>query len=484
MFDFTTFWEDKEIAVYFIGFLLVVLLLMVLYRAAKDLYLTSRFFGLASLVVIGFVASFFLNELTFFQEKGFDPIAIPWALLSFLGILVLVDFLMLFSVKHPLKVRRYLPKVFSLGDSNPIRIRVENISSQPFSLTVVDELPVSFQKRDFEVSFKLKPLEEREINYELNPKVRGEYEFGHIHVFITSIIGIIQRKYEHKYPMTLPVYPSLLQMKNFELKAFDQVTMDKGGLKKMRRIGHSYEFEQIKDYVRGDDYRSINWKATSRSNKLMVNMYQDERAQQIYCIIDKSRNMKMPFEGLSLMDYAVNTTLVISNIALKKHDRAGMMTFSDIIGSTIKAERKANQLNTILQTLLREKERNLEANYELLYRGVRNLISGRSLLFLFTNFESMYALERVLPLLRRINNQHLLVVVFFENTEIKEFSEEPVSTIEGIYHQTVAQKYIYEKEQIVSKLRQYGIQAILTKPEDLSMNSVNKYLELKSRGLI
>lgn len=484
MFDFTTFWEDKEIAVYFIGFLLAVLILMVLYRAAKDLYLTSRFFGLTSLVVVGFVSSFFLNELDFFQERGFDPIAIPWALLAFLGILIIVDFMMLFSVKHPLKVRRYLPKVFSLGDYNPIRIQVENLSSQVFSLTVIDELPTTFQKRDFEVNFKLKPQEEREINYELNPKVRGEYEFGHIHVFMTSVLGIIQRRYEHQFPMKLPVYPSLIQMKNFELKAFDQVTMDKGGLKKMRRIGHSYEFEQIKDYVRGDDYRSINWKATSRSNKLMVNQYQDERAQQIYCIIDKSRSMKMPFDGLSLMDYAVNSTLVISNIALKKHDRAGMMTFSDIIGSTIKAERKANQLNTILQALFREKERNLEANYELLYRGVRNLISGRSLLFLFTNFESMYALERVLPLLRRINNQHLLVVVFFENTEIKEFSEQEASTIEGIYHQTVAQKYIYEKEQIVSKLRQYGIQAILTKPEDLSMNSVNKYLELKSRGLI
>ncbi|MGB1217710.1 MAG: DUF58 domain-containing protein, partial [Saprospiraceae bacterium] len=126
----------------------------------------------------------------------------------------------------------------------------------------------------------------------------------------------------------------------------------------------------------------------------------------------------------------------------------------------------------------------LEANYELLYRAVRNLISGRSLIFLFTNFESMYALERVLPLLRRINKQHLLVVVFFENTEIKDFTELEAETTEEIYYQTVARQFIYEKEQIVSKLKQYGIQAILTKPEELSTNSVNKYLELKSRGLI
>ncbi len=482
--DLTTFWEDKEIAIYFIGFVLVVLLLLLLYRSAKNLYLTSRFFGLASVVVLGYVAAFFMNDMAFFMNINLDPIVIPWALMAFLGVLVIVDALMLFTVKHPLKVRRFLPKVFSLGDDNPIRITVENITSQPLSLSVVDELPPEFQKRDFEFDFKLQPLEEKELHYELNPKVRGEYEFGFVNVFMTSILGILQRRYVHQFPMTLPVYPSLVQMKQFELKAFDKVTFDKGGVKRMRRIGHSYEFEQIKDYVRGDDYRSINWKATSRANKLMVNQYEDERAQQIYCVIDKSRNMKMPFNGLSLMDYAVNATLVISNIALKKHDRAGMMTFSDIIGSTVKADRRANQLNTILQTLYREKERNLEANYELLYSAVRNLISGRSLIFLFTNFESMYALERVLPLLRRMNNLHLLVVVFFENSEIKEFSETDVETIEGIYHQTIAKKYIYEKEQIISKLRQYGIQAILTKPENLSMNAVNKYLELKSRGLI
>jgi len=345
-------------------------------------------------------------------------------------------------------------------------------------------LPVDFQKRDFEINFKLKPQEEKEISYRLNPKVRGEYEFGFVNVFITSMLGILERKYEHKFPMTLPVYPSLINMKNLELKAFDRVTKDKGGVKQMRRIGHSYEFEQIKDYVRGDDYRSVNWKATSRANKLMVNQYQDERSQQMYCIIDKSRTMQMPFDGLSLMDYAVNATLAISNIALRKHDRAGMMTFSDVVGTTVKSDRRANQLNTILQSLYREKPRNKEANYELLYSAVRNLISGRSLVFLFTNFESMYALERVLPLLRRMNNLHLLVVVFFENTEIKAFAQQEVDSIEGIYHQTVAQKYIYEKEQIVAKLKQYGIQAILTKPEDLSLNTVNKYLELKSRGLI
>jgi len=194
--------------------------------------------------------------------------------------------------------------------------------------------------------------------------------------------------------------------------------------------------------------------------------------------------MKMPFEGLSLMDYAVNASLAISNIALKKYDRAGLITFSDKVGATVKADSKATQLTKILNALYAEEERQVEANYELLYYAARKLITGRSLILLYTNFESRFALERVLPVLRRINRTHLLVVIFFENTEIRAFIEEGAENIEDIYLQTVARKYLNEKAQMVQQLRQYGIQAVLTRPEDLSVNTVNKYLELKSRGLI
>lgn len=398
-------------------------------------------------------------------------------------VLVAVDGMLLYGGGEKLKVRRYLPKVFSLGDPNRVRIELENLSNQKLKLKVIDEIPVQFQIRNFEKVLELEPEETQAINYPLVPKSRGEYTFGAVNVFIESFLGLVQRRIRHNYEMSLPVYPSIAQMKNLELKAFDRVSLSTG-IKRIRRVGHSYEFEQIKNYVRGDDYRSINWKASSRRGSLMVNQYQDERAQQIYSIIDKSRAMRMPFNGLSLMDYAINTSLVMSNIALQKHDRAGLLTFSDIIGTSIKADRKPNQLNKILIALYKEKERNLEANYELLYHSARKLIKGRSLLMLYTNFESMYALERVLPILRRINTLHLLVVVFFENTEINDFAKIKVNTTQDIYHQTIAQKFLNEKVQMVHKLKQYGIQAILTKPEDLSVNSVNKYLELKSRGLI
>ncbi len=439
----------------------------------RNLYLSNRFFLLFGIVAVLFALVYVLPVLY--------PVGIGVFCIA-MGVTV-VDMVLLFGKNIRVTAERRLPKLLSLSDENKVELQIANHSPRPLRLTVVDELPVQFQLRDFEQKIGLHSGEGKSLAYELRPLTRGEYSFGVANIFAETKIGLVQRRFQAAEPMEVPVYPSVIQMKHYELLAFNR-TSSQEGLRKIRRIGHSYEFDQIKNYVLGDDYRSINWKATSRQSNLMVNVYEDERSQQVYCLIDKSRAMKMPFNGLSLLDYAINTSLAISNIVLKKYDRAGLITFSDKIGSTIKADRKANQLNKILHALYNEKDRPLEANYELLYHIARKLINGRSLILLYTNFESMYALERVLPHLRRINNFHLLVVIFFENTEIQDFVKEEATTVEGIYTQTMAQHYLAEKSAMAHVLRQHGIQTILTRPEDLSMNTINKYLELKSRNMI
>lgn len=439
----------------------------------RNIFLTNRFFALFGGVAATFAASY---------AAGF---LFPVAQVLFGGAvaLTLADLVLLFHPKIKVAAVRRLPKLLSLGDPNKIFLDLENRSPVALRLAVIDELPFQFQKRDFKILLRIPARGEQTLSYELTPTERGEYEFGVANLFAATRLGLLQRRFRAAEPMTVPVYPSVVQMKHYELLAFNRVNTTQG-LRKIRRIGHSYEFEQIKNYVQGDDYRSLNWKATGRFNRLMVNQYEDERSQQVYCLLDKSRTMKMPFNGLSLLDYAINTSLAISNIALKKYDKAGLITFSDKIGSTVKADRRANQLNKILHALYNEQERPLEANYELLYHISRKLVNGRSLILLYTNFESTYALDRVLPHLRRINNLHLLVVIFFENTEIQEFVKREVKTVEEIYVQTTAQNFLAEKAAMAQKLNQLGIQTILTRPEDLSMKTVNKYLELKSRGMI
>jgi uncharacterized protein (DUF58 family) len=421
-----------------------------------------------------FVGAFVFQPLLFVAQSG----------LLVLAALLLADALLLYNPSIRIRCERPLPKLMSLGDVNQIRLRLYNDSPMPLWLSIVEELPDQFQARDFVIHEYLPRKDKKELQYSLRPLTRGVYRFHQTQLFLRSALGLIERRLsiEHSQQETA-VYPSIIQMKKYELMALSRLaTMS--GIKKMRRVGHSYEFEQIRNYVKGDDYRSINWKATGRKNSLMVNQYEDERSQQIFAIIDKSRSMKLPFDGLTLMDYAINSALVITNIALHKYDKAGLLTFSDKIGATVKADNGGKHLQLILESLYRQDARDFEANYELLYTACRQFINRRSLLFLFTNFESHSALMRVLPLLRKINSLHLLVVIFFENPELVDYSRLPAQNTEDIYDRTIATQFAEEKQRIVQELRQYGIQAILTRPEELSINTVNKYLELKARGMI
>jgi uncharacterized protein (DUF58 family) len=280
----------------------------------------------------------------------------------------------------------------------------------------------------------------------------------------------------------VPVYPSYLQMRKYELMAISN-RLTEAGIKKIRRIGQNTEFELIKEYVSGDDFRNINWKASARRPHLMVNHYQDERSQQMYCLIDKGRVMQMPFAGMSLLDYAINASLVISNIAIKKSDKAGLITFQDTIGTTLPAGRKNNQMSQILEVLYNQKTAYRESDFSALYTHIRRKVNQRSLLLLFTNFESIHSLHRQLPFLKSLAQQHLLVVVFFENTELKAMTTTHAADVRGIYHKVIAEKFAYDKKLIVKELSRHGIQALLTAPENLTVNTINKYLELKARGL-
>jgi uncharacterized protein (DUF58 family) len=256
------------------------------------------------------------------------------------------------------------------------------------------------------------------------------------------------------------------------------------GIKKVRKIGHNIEFEHIKEYVQGDDFRTINWKATARKSDLMVNLYQDEKSQNVYSLIDKGRLMRMPFEGLSLLDYAINSSLVFSNIAIKKEDKAGILTFEKSLDGYLPADKKRNQMHLILDFLYNQNTSFGETDYAALYVQLKHRLHKRSLLMLYTNFESIHSLDRQLPYLQKLAKGHLLVVIFFENTELGQLIGGKPKDTPGVYQKVIAEQFAFEKIQIVKTLRSRGIQSILTKPQELSVKVINKYIELKARQLI
>lgn len=445
-----------------------------LLRFYKSLFFARRFYLL-------FVAMIALFGLSYGIPFLFVPAQLS---ILFIGLAAMLDWLVLFSRKDPVQVRRELPERFSNGDPNTVKLWITNRYPIRVSLRIIDELPDQFQQRNFSLESVLKADEQQELTYSLRPTERGEYLFHAINVFIKSPFGLLVRRKVLDGEKMVKVLPSYFLLKQYELLAWSH-NLSESGSKKIRKLGHSLEFEQIKEYVTGDDIRSLNWKATARKGgQLMVNNYTDEKSQQVYCMIDKGRIMKMPFEGMSLLDYAINAALILSRVALIKQDKAGLGTFADQIGTFLPAGRKAMQMSHILEILYNQKTKFLETDYEKLYALIRTRITQRSLIVLFTNFESLSGLQRQLPYIRGIAKNHLLLVVFFENTGLQQIREGRIADAEELYIKTIAEKFAYEKRLIVKELNQHGVATILTAPEHLTVDTVNKYLEIKARQAI
>ncbi|MEJ7643346.1 MAG: DUF58 domain-containing protein [Chryseolinea sp.] len=442
-------------------------------KLLRSLYLNNRFFLGASLVVLAFALSFVLD---------IDPNVGKVIFFIFVSITA-TDLILLYRTKVGFRGSRKAPEKLSNGDENEILLNLENLYPFSVSLNIVDEIPHQFQRRDLSFISEIRPGAMQTIQYFLRPVKRGIYSFGAINVFVSSPLQLLSRRFKFSNDVEVPVYPSYIQMRRFELLAISNRLTD-AGIKRIRRIGQNSEFESIKEYVSGDEIRTINWKATARKNNLMVNHYQDERSQQVYSLIDKGRVMEMPFNGLSLLDYAINASLVISNIAIKKSDKAGLITFQDKINTTVPASKQSRQMSLILEALYNQKTAYRETDFSVLFSHIRRKVTQRSLMLLFTNFESIYGLQRQLPFLKRLADQHLLVVIFFENTEVNSLLTESAKNLKEVYYKAVAEKFSFDKKVIVKELLRNGIQALLTTPQQLTVNTINKYLELKARGMI
>ena len=438
----------------------------------QDLFLRPRLFGILGIIVLCYILSMQL------------PILMTVGHLLLLGLIVffLLEYAILFFTKNNIYLLRTMEDVLSNTDNNSIAIEIMSEFNLPLRINLLDEIPVQFQERNFNIVDKLKAREERTIRYKLRPTSRGEYHFGQTHLYARTSIGLLQRRFSTEHGHMVKVYPSYLKLKQYSIRGVSVRDQSMGSV--MVRRGMSTEFDQIKDYVRGDDVRTINWKATARRRQLMVNTYMDERSQQVFCLIDKSRLMKMPFDGVSLLDYAINATLMFSYMAIQKDDKVGLITFSKKVNDVMKASKSKKQFSQIVERLYNQQTDFSESDYGALQRVIKRDVGQRSLLLLFTNFETYVGFERKLAHFKMLNKKHLLCVVLFENTELKTIHTDRGDSLEDIYIKTMADKYHYEKKMMLKELRKNGILSIYSTPQNLSVNVVNKYLDLKTKRII
>ena len=431
------------------------------------MYLTRRFY-IAMTAVILTMAGGYLWLPLFMAGR--------WMLLALL-LLLAVDLGLLYWPGSSLSATRHCADRFSNGDENPVAIAVENGYRIPVWVEIIDEIPAELSTENSIFPLKKKTLNSQlsTPNYTLIPTRRGNYSFGKIRLFARTRVGLAERRFTVGSEQEVKVYPSYAKLSQYEFLAIHN-NLTERGIKRIRRVGHHTEFEQIRDYVVGDDYRTINWRATAHRHQLMVNVFNQERSQQIYSLIDKGRVMQQAFRRMTLLDYAVNASLALSHVAIRKEDRAGLITFAGQPDTFLPASRQQGQMHTLMELLYAQQTDFAETDYSALCVCVNKYISKRSLLVLYTNFSTLVTLRRQLPYLQQLNRRHRLLVVFFEDTELAVRPESP-------FHEVIAEKFAYEKRLIVSLLKQHGIAALLTPPEKLSVNVINKYLELKQQNL-
>jgi len=384
--------------------------------------------------------------------------------------------------KGTLIARRVVPQRLSNGDANAVTIEIESTMTAAMRCSVIDELPMQFQERSLVLDALVLPGKRTVLQYSVRPTQRGEYAFGDIHIYASLVLGLVQRRFTIAAAVAVKTYPSYVQMRAIEMSAVSAAVPV--GQRRMRRLGQTLEFETTKPYVQGDDIRNMNWKSTARSAQMMVNLYQDEREQHVYSVVDTGRVMKLPFHGLTLLDYSVNAALALSRAALVRGDRAGLLAYGSRQATSVRADRRSRQMTMLNEALYAVATDFAESNDEVMFATLRRMVPTRSLLMVYTNIETMGAFQRRLPVLRALATRHVVIVTMFENTEITQLATTPSTSTDNVYLRTTAEMFAWQKREVIAQMRQHGIMAVYAKPEDMGLATVQRYVEMKSRGVI
>lgn len=433
-----------------------------------SLYLKRRFFLIAFLLIALFVLGY-ASTLIYYLALG-----LMWLWIG----LTLFDVLLLYALRPgTMQAHRTCADRFSNGDPNEISIALNNPYRFPVHVQVVDEMPVAFQMRDSVLLDKLAAHEERTFTYSLTPHQRGAYHFDRIRIFFSSPLGLAERRFTRGQQHNVKVYPSFARLSHYSLLCNRRI--NEHGIKRIRKVGADTDFEQIKDYVVGDEYRYINWKASARTNTLKVNVYQQDRSMPVYCIVDKGRMMRQSAFGLTFLEYAINAALALSYVAIEKDDQAGLVTLAGGIDDFVPAGKLRNQMPTLMEALYNQETIFAECDYSALSTLFMQKVTKRCLAVLFANFSTLNAFNRELPYLTQIARRHQLLIIMFRDKEMEDFVERKPRDAEERYQQRTAEKYYREKRLIIRKLRQSNILTLYVLPEQLSVGVINRYLEYR-----
>lgn len=397
------------------------------------------------------------------------------------GILLIVDYF-ISNEEELISIERTGDDSLSIYEREEISFSVYNKSSRRIYIELKDEIPeFHFKAENKLMKGTVMPHEKITLKYYVTPTKRGAFNFKRLHVRYEGRLRLSMKMYTLDIGREYKVYPNLKNLKKYRLNITkSRILMQ--GQENIKVPGSGTSFESLREYITGDEYRKINWKATAREGKPIINQYEPEKNQHVHMFIDTGRPMSYSVRGYRKLDIVVNTALILSDIVNQNGNLSGLLLFNTEVSDMIMPGKGAGHRNKMLEALYHIDGTNQTSNYEDAFYYFKQKERHRSIIFLFTDFETIEEAESMLRVLPLISKNNLLIIMLIRNESLEEIGRLEVKNNEDMFNKGVALELINERRKIISLLNRRGIMCMETEAENLELSAVNKYIQLKNRN--
>jgi len=406
-----------------------------------------------------------------------------------LGALVIAATVLLAIVDHRatpaptrVPVERVADPQLSIGVSNRVTLRVTNPFARPLRLLLADSVPVSFDVDRRRSPLTVGPREHGVIAYAARPHHRGTFSFGDIHLRLRGPLDLIERQGRVAATAPANVYPDLHEIRRYEVTLRRGLAYD-AGQRRARVPGSGTVFERLREYLPDDDPRSISWTATARRGKPITVEYETERQQRILILLDAGRMMSSTLAGLTKLDHAVNTALMLSYVAIAKGDEVGLLGFADTVRAYALPRRGRKQFLRLTEELRRLEVTPTEPDYRAAFEFLRARTARRALVVLFTDLVDDEASRALVAAVTRLAGNNLVLCCLLADPQLAEVASKVPSSTTELYERVVAEDVQEARARALAILRRRGVHTIDVPAERLTVATIQRYLELKSRYL-
>ncbi len=382
-----------------------------------------------------------------------------------------------------IEVHRDVADVLSVATRNPTMLRVKNRSGCALRLTIDDEPGPLAETVDLPQTLLLQPWKEMGIQYGVIPLKRGENELGPVYLTYPTRWRLWNRRDVRQLPSKVKVYPDIRAVHRYDLLA-RQNRLAELGVRTMRMPGQGREFERLREFRYGDETRHIDWKATSRQRTLVTREFNVERNQNIVIMIDCGRFMRNESDGVSYLDRALNSAIMLAYIALGQGDNVSLLAFSNKIERFIRPVRGKPGIQSILRSTYDIQVSQHAADYPMALEYLARVQRNRALVLLITFITDELQLDVIGESLRLKTLPYLPLCVLLQDEGLRDLAHRIPDSDLHAYHTAAAAQILGRQAAKVATLRDAGIMIIDTPPQLLTERLINEYLNIKMRGLI